>query len=144
MQYFILILEKLIRQVIIEGVHYIASLDITWEGVWVYTSVRRTWGGLNEARVTKTSPSCVAVRNVLIIMKFNKEETFNTHLRNDCNVNSAVIQTILWLMNWRLARKIISLRNGLKMHKACDADSQIKLKTDKWKMFVFSNANCIY
>ena len=39
-------------------------------------------------------------------------------------------------MNWRLARKIISLRNGLKMHKACDADSQIKLKTDKWKMFV--------
>ena len=23
------------------------------------------------------------------------------------------------------------------MHKACDADSQIKLKTDKWKMFDF-------
>lgn len=25
----------------------------------------------------------------------------------------------------------------LKMHKACDADSQIKWKTDKWKMFGF-------
>ena len=33
MQYCILILEKLIRHVIIEAVHYIALLDITGEGV---------------------------------------------------------------------------------------------------------------
>ena len=96
MQYYnILILEELINHVIIEGVHYIALLDITWEGVWVYTSLRRTWGGLNEARVKKSSQSCFAVRNVLIIMKLNNEESFNTHLRYDCNVNSAIIQTVL-------------------------------------------------